>query len=109
MTDKIANCTKPHTIAEQLILSDAIGMAETMFGKSYAEKFKTFPLIKWYSIPKNQRYTCGYSNPIWDWISFAIHLDEATESSFAIKFCEHKEQLLSYYSELKIMLFLTLT
>ncbi|XP_077295404.1 protein FAM200B-like [Arctopsyche grandis] len=41
---RIANCKKPHTIGETLVLPAAIDMIEIMFGKSYAKQLRQIPI-----------------------------------------------------------------
>lgn len=41
---RVDNAGKPHSIAENLILSAALDMAEIMFGKQAVENLKSIPL-----------------------------------------------------------------
>jgi len=43
---RIAQCKKPHTIAEQLILPTALDMVSTMFDEASAAKLKAIPPVK---------------------------------------------------------------
>ena len=41
---RLAKCKKPHTIAEELVLSAALDLVSTMIGESAAQKIKAIPL-----------------------------------------------------------------
>ena len=81
---RVAQCKKPHTIAEQLILPAAVDMVSIMLDETSAAKLKTIPL----SNDTVARRNCDISNDIEAQLTeklkenrFAIQVDEATDSS----------------------------
>lgn len=81
---RIAQCKKPHTIAEQLILPAALDMVTAMMDEKSAAKLKTIPL----SNDTIARRICDISNDLEDQliqkikeIRFALQVDEATDSN----------------------------
>ncbi|XP_060774414.1 zinc finger BED domain-containing protein 5-like [Neoarius graeffei] len=80
----IAQCKKPHTIAEQLILPAAIDMVSVMIDEKSASKLKSIPL----SNDTVARRISDISNDIESQLieqlqesRFALQVDEATDSS----------------------------
>ncbi|XP_049322931.1 zinc finger BED domain-containing protein 5-like [Astyanax mexicanus] len=81
---RVAQCKKPHTIAEQLILPAAVDMVSVMLDEISAAKLKTIPL----SNDTIARRICDISNDLEAQLidklkenRFAIQVDEATDSS----------------------------
>ncbi|KAM3838159.1 zinc finger BED domain-containing protein 5-like [Diretmus argenteus] len=81
---KIAQCKKPHTIAEELILPAALDMVSTMLDETSAAKLKTIPL----SNDTIARRICDISDDLEEQLTakltdtrFALQVDEATDSN----------------------------
>lgn len=82
MSYRIAQCKKPHTIAETLVFPAAIDMVKTMFGQSYANQLRQIPLAD----NTIGRRIDDISEDLCDQLvsrmrtsKFAIQVDEATD------------------------------
>ncbi|XP_059366129.1 zinc finger BED domain-containing protein 5-like [Carassius carassius] len=81
---RVAQCKKPHTIAEELILPSAIDMVSTMIDEATASKLKAIPL----SNNTISRRIYDMSKDIEEQLNdkirdrrFALQMDEATDSN----------------------------
>ena len=81
---RIAQCKKPHTIAEELILPAAIDMITCLLGEDEAKELKSIPL----SDPTISRRVSDISKDLKDQLSeklkdkpFSLQVDEATDSN----------------------------
>lgn len=84
VTYRIAQCKKPHKIAEELILPAALDMVSTMLDDTSAEKLKAVPL----SNDTVARCICDISDDLEEQLTekmknkrFALQVDEAIDSS----------------------------
>ena len=81
---RIAQCKKPHTIAEELILPSAIDMVSTLIGESVANQLKNIPLSNNTISRRIQDISDNINDQLIDKLrkkNFAIQLDEATDNN----------------------------
>ncbi|GFS56370.1 protein FAM200B [Trichonephila clavipes] len=81
---KIARCKKPHTIAEELILSAAIEIVETMFGDNFAKELQSIPLSNDTVSRRIDDIAEDVEQQLFGKLHdklFSIQLDEATDSN----------------------------
>jgi len=86
---RIAQCKKPHTIAEELILPSAIDIVSTLIGESVENQLKNIPLS---NNTISRRIQDNINDQLIDKLrnkNFAIQLDEATDNN--------KDAYLIYY------------
>ena len=76
---RIAQCTKPHTIAEQLILPASLDMVLVMFDETSAAKLKAVPL----SNDTIARRMCDISSDLEEQL-----IEKLQESRFALQVVE---------------------
>ncbi|XP_015906681.3 SCAN domain-containing protein 3-like [Parasteatoda tepidariorum] len=79
---RIAQCKKPHTIAETLVLPAAIDMVKKMFGQSYANQLRQIPLADntiGRRIDDISENLCDQLVSRMRTSKFAIQVDEATD------------------------------
>ncbi|XP_008186758.1 zinc finger MYM-type protein 6-like [Acyrthosiphon pisum] len=81
---RIAQCKKPHTIAEELILPSAIDMVSTLIGESVANQLKNITLSNNTISRRIQDISDNINDQLIDKLrnkNFAIQLDEATDNN----------------------------
>ncbi|KAL4148669.1 hypothetical protein QTP88_002841 [Uroleucon formosanum] len=81
---RIAQCKKPHTIAEELILPSAIDMVSTLIGESVANQLKNIPMSNNTISRRIQDISDNINDQLIDKLrnkNFAIQLDEATDNN----------------------------
>ncbi|GFX88874.1 SCAN domain-containing protein 3 [Trichonephila clavipes] len=84
VSNKIARCKKPHTIAEELILPAAIEIAETMFGDNFAKELQSIPLSNDTVSRRIDDIAEDVEQQLFGKLRdklFSIQLDEATDSN----------------------------
>lgn len=80
---RVAQCKKPHTIAEELILPSAIDMVSTMIDEATASKLKAIPLSN-NTISRRIYMSKDIEEQLNDKIRgrrFTLQMDEATDSN----------------------------
>ncbi|XP_024145995.1 zinc finger BED domain-containing protein 5 [Oryzias melastigma] len=81
---RVAQCKKPHTIAEELILPSAIDMVSTMIDEATASKLKVIPLSNNTIARRIYDMSKDIEEQLNDKIRdrrFALQMDEATDSN----------------------------